>query len=141
VTNWNIPIQVFRNSHTLQKKINNRDWKEIEQCIVRKLSSWKGKHLSVGGKLVLFLTKNSKGNPCCTETSIKRKGHKATTGSSTQNREKLSVQVDKSKKRILFFLTLFVSLKHNFIKEAKFPGKERRASSIKDEIIPLLPNL
>jgi hypothetical protein len=36
------------------KKINNSDWKEIEQRIVRKLSSWKGKHLSVGGRLVLI---------------------------------------------------------------------------------------
>jgi hypothetical protein len=37
------------------RKLNNRDWKMIEQRIEKKkLSSWKGKHLSVGGRLVLI---------------------------------------------------------------------------------------
>jgi hypothetical protein len=29
------------------KKLNNSDWKAIEQRIEKKLSSWKGKHLSL----------------------------------------------------------------------------------------------
>jgi hypothetical protein len=36
------------------KKLSNNDWKIIEQRIEKKLSSWKGKHLSVGGRLVLI---------------------------------------------------------------------------------------
>jgi hypothetical protein len=36
------------------RKLNNRDWKMIEKRIEKKLSSWKGKHLSVGGRLVLI---------------------------------------------------------------------------------------
>jgi hypothetical protein len=32
-------------------------------------------------------------------------------------------------------------LKHSFIKETKFPRKERKACSIEDEIIHLFPNL
>jgi hypothetical protein len=36
------------------RKLNNKDWKVIEQRIEKKLSSWKGKHLSVGGRLVLI---------------------------------------------------------------------------------------
>jgi hypothetical protein len=36
------------------KKLNNSDWKVIEQRIEKKLSSWKGKHMSVGGHLVLI---------------------------------------------------------------------------------------
>lgn len=36
------------------KKISNSDWKIIEQRIEKKLSSWKDKHLSVGGRLVLI---------------------------------------------------------------------------------------
>jgi hypothetical protein len=35
------------------KKLSNNVWKIIEQRIEKKLSSWKGKHLSVGGRLVL----------------------------------------------------------------------------------------
>jgi hypothetical protein len=35
------------------KKLNNKDWKVVEQRIEQKLSSWKGKYLSVGGRLVL----------------------------------------------------------------------------------------
>ncbi len=35
-------------------KLSNNDWKVIEQRIERKLRSWKGKHMSVGGRLVLI---------------------------------------------------------------------------------------
>jgi hypothetical protein len=31
------------------KRLSNSDWKIIEQMIERKLRSWKGNHLSVGG--------------------------------------------------------------------------------------------
>ena len=36
------------------RKLCNNDWKVIEQRIEKKLSSWKGKHMSVGGRLVLI---------------------------------------------------------------------------------------
>ncbi len=36
------------------RKLSNKDWKLIEERIEKKLSSWKGKHLSVGGRLVLI---------------------------------------------------------------------------------------
>jgi hypothetical protein len=36
------------------RKLSNSDWKIIEQRIEKKLSSWKGKHLSVGERLVLI---------------------------------------------------------------------------------------
>jgi hypothetical protein len=36
------------------RKLNNSDWKIIEERIEKKLSSWKGKYLSVGGRLVLI---------------------------------------------------------------------------------------
>ena len=36
------------------RKLNNKDWKMIEDRIERKLSSWKGKHLSYGGRIVLI---------------------------------------------------------------------------------------
>ncbi len=36
------------------RKLSNKDWKVIKQRIEKKLSSWKGKHLSVGGRLVLI---------------------------------------------------------------------------------------
>jgi hypothetical protein len=36
------------------KKLNNIDWKALKQRIEKKLSSWKGKLLSVGGRLVLI---------------------------------------------------------------------------------------
>jgi hypothetical protein len=35
------------------KRLNNKDYKEIEHQIEKKLGSWKGKLLSVGGRLVL----------------------------------------------------------------------------------------
>ncbi|WVZ54040.1 hypothetical protein U9M48_004908 [Paspalum notatum var. saurae] len=36
------------------RKLNNKDWKSIEDRIERKLSNWKGKMLSYGGRLVLL---------------------------------------------------------------------------------------
>jgi len=36
------------------RKLSNGDWNIIEQRFEKKLSSWKGKHLSVGGRLVLI---------------------------------------------------------------------------------------
>ena len=36
------------------RKLTSKDWKLIEERIEKKLSSWKGKHLSVGGRLVLI---------------------------------------------------------------------------------------
>jgi hypothetical protein len=36
------------------KRLNNKDRKEIEYRIEKKLNSWKGKLLSVGGRLVLI---------------------------------------------------------------------------------------
>ncbi|WVZ53969.1 hypothetical protein U9M48_004850 [Paspalum notatum var. saurae] len=36
------------------RKLNNKDWKMIEERIERKLSNWKGKMLSFGGRLVLL---------------------------------------------------------------------------------------
>lgn len=35
------------------RKLNNKDWKAVEECF-KKMSSWKGKLLSHGGRLVLF---------------------------------------------------------------------------------------
>lgn len=35
------------------RKLNNHNWEVIEEIIEKKLSSWKGKHMSVGGRLVL----------------------------------------------------------------------------------------
>jgi hypothetical protein len=35
------------------RKLSNNDWKIIEQRIEKRLSSWNGKHLFVGGRLVL----------------------------------------------------------------------------------------
>jgi hypothetical protein len=36
------------------RKVSYKDWKVIEQRIEKKLSSWKGKHMSVRGRLVLI---------------------------------------------------------------------------------------
>ena len=36
------------------RKLYNKDWKLIEERIEKKLSGWKGKHLSYGGRLVLI---------------------------------------------------------------------------------------
>jgi hypothetical protein len=36
------------------RRLNNKDWEMIEERIEKKLSSWKGKYLSVGGCLVLI---------------------------------------------------------------------------------------
>jgi hypothetical protein len=35
------------------RKLSNKDWKVIEERIEKKLSSWKGKHLSVGGSVMI----------------------------------------------------------------------------------------
>jgi hypothetical protein len=36
------------------KKLSNRDWKAVEERFQKKLSCWKGKLLSYGGRLVLI---------------------------------------------------------------------------------------
>jgi hypothetical protein len=36
------------------RRLNNKDWATIEERIEKKLSSWKGKYLSVGDRLVLI---------------------------------------------------------------------------------------
>ncbi len=36
------------------RKLSNKDWQTIEQRIEKKLSRWKGKHIFVGGILVLI---------------------------------------------------------------------------------------
>jgi hypothetical protein len=36
------------------RKLSNKDWIIIEEKFQKKLSSWKGKMLSVGGRLVLI---------------------------------------------------------------------------------------
>jgi hypothetical protein len=36
------------------RELNNNDWKLIEERIEKKLSCWKGKHLSYWGRLVLI---------------------------------------------------------------------------------------
>jgi uncharacterized protein YpuA (DUF1002 family) len=36
------------------RKLSNKDWKMVEERIEKRLSSWKEKYLSVGGRLVLI---------------------------------------------------------------------------------------
>ena len=36
------------------RKLSNKDWKAVEDRIEKRLSGWKGKFLSVGGRLVLI---------------------------------------------------------------------------------------
>jgi hypothetical protein len=36
------------------RKFSNKDWTVLEERIEKRLSSWKGKYLSVGGRLVLM---------------------------------------------------------------------------------------
>ena len=36
------------------RKLSNKDWKTVEDRIEKRLSGWKGKLLSVGGRLVLI---------------------------------------------------------------------------------------
>ena len=36
------------------KKLRNSDWKKVEERLEKRLSSWKGKHLSIGGRLTLI---------------------------------------------------------------------------------------
>ncbi|WVZ62675.1 LOW QUALITY PROTEIN: hypothetical protein U9M48_012391 [Paspalum notatum var. saurae] len=45
------------------QRINNKDWREVENRFEKKLSSWKGKHLSYGGRLVLI-------NSCLTSLAL-----------------------------------------------------------------------
>jgi hypothetical protein len=36
------------------RKLSNAEWKRVEEHFEKRLSSWKGKHLSIGGKLTLI---------------------------------------------------------------------------------------
>jgi len=36
------------------RRLSNADWKRVEECFEQRLSSWKGKHLSTGGRLTLI---------------------------------------------------------------------------------------
>jgi uncharacterized protein YpuA (DUF1002 family) len=36
------------------RKLSNKDWKMVEERIEKRLNSWKGKYLSVRGRLVLI---------------------------------------------------------------------------------------
>src|SRR5436190_2233900 len=36
------------------RRLTNAEWKHVEECLEKRLSSWKGKLLSVGGRLVLI---------------------------------------------------------------------------------------
>jgi hypothetical protein len=36
------------------RKLNNKDWKMVEERIEKRLSSWKAKYLSIGRRLVLI---------------------------------------------------------------------------------------
>jgi len=36
------------------RKLRNCDWKKVEEHFEKRLSSWRGKHLSIGGRLVLI---------------------------------------------------------------------------------------
>ena len=36
------------------KKLRNSDWREVEERFEKRLSSWKGKLMSIGGRLVLI---------------------------------------------------------------------------------------
>jgi hypothetical protein len=36
------------------RKLRNADWKRVEERFEKRLSSWKGKHLSTGGRLTLI---------------------------------------------------------------------------------------
>jgi hypothetical protein len=36
------------------KRLSNADWKRVEEQFEKRLSRWKGKHLSVGGRLTLI---------------------------------------------------------------------------------------
>jgi hypothetical protein len=38
----------------MTESLRNKDWEKIEERIEKNLSSWKGKYLSVGGRLVLI---------------------------------------------------------------------------------------
>jgi hypothetical protein len=36
------------------RKFKNTDWREVEERFEKRLSSWKGKYLSIGGRLTLI---------------------------------------------------------------------------------------
>jgi hypothetical protein len=36
------------------RKLRNADWKRVEERFEKRLTSWKGKHLSAGGRLILM---------------------------------------------------------------------------------------
>jgi hypothetical protein len=36
------------------RKLSNADWQRVEEQFKKRLSSWKGKHLSTGGRLTLI---------------------------------------------------------------------------------------
>jgi hypothetical protein len=36
------------------RKLRNSDWRKVEERFEKRLSSWKGKHLSIGGRLTLI---------------------------------------------------------------------------------------
>jgi hypothetical protein len=36
------------------RKLSNADWKQVEERFEKRLNSWKGKHLFIGGKLTLI---------------------------------------------------------------------------------------
>src|SRR6266540_1202229 len=36
------------------RKLRNSEWRMTEECFEKRLSSWKGKHLSIGGRLTLI---------------------------------------------------------------------------------------
>ena len=36
------------------RKLRNAEWRKVEERFERRLSSWKGKHLSIGGRLTLI---------------------------------------------------------------------------------------
>ena len=36
------------------RRLSNADWKRVEERFEKRLSSWKGKHLSTGGRLTLI---------------------------------------------------------------------------------------
>jgi hypothetical protein len=49
----NFPIN-FLGTPIHYNKLRNNDWKKIEERFEKRFSGWKGKHLSVGGHLVVI---------------------------------------------------------------------------------------
>jgi hypothetical protein len=50
---WSLPFK-YLGILMHYRILNNKDWEMIEERIEKKLSSWKGKYLSVEGRLVLI---------------------------------------------------------------------------------------